>query len=82
MAQNSGHSAISDEELDGIMLQILNSFPSFGQRMIDGHLKYLGVIGFMPYLGTCLTSPDAPPYMGVIPSFRTEDLYFTCMCLV
>lgn len=36
------HSVLSDDDLDIIMLQILNSFPSFGRRMIDGHLKYLG----------------------------------------
>jgi len=40
--QNSSHSTLSDDELDGVMIQILNSFPSFGRRMIDGHLKFLG----------------------------------------
>ena len=35
-------SVLSDEDLDGIMLDILNSFPSFGCQMIDGHLKFLG----------------------------------------
>jgi len=42
LPQNSSHSTLSDEELDNIMIQILNSFPTFGRRMIDGHLKYLG----------------------------------------
>lgn len=40
--RNSSHSMLSDEELDGVMIQILNSFPAFGRRMIDGHLKFLG----------------------------------------
>ncbi|KAG9221975.1 hypothetical protein CCMSSC00406_0009183 [Pleurotus cornucopiae] len=35
-------SAIDDEELDGIVLYILDAFPGFGRRMIDGHLKFLG----------------------------------------
>lgn len=41
-SSTSSQSALSDSELDEIMSQILNSFPSFGRRMIDGHLKYLG----------------------------------------
>lgn len=35
-------SVLSDEELDEIMAYILEAFPSFGRRMIDGHLKHLG----------------------------------------
>lgn len=38
----SASSNISDEELDQIMIYILDAFPSFGRRMIDGHLKHLG----------------------------------------
>ena len=34
-------SDISDEELDSIVRQIVDSFPSLGRRMISGHLKYL-----------------------------------------
>jgi len=41
-SSSSSVSTLSDAELDAIMLQILNSFPTFGRRMIDGHLKYLG----------------------------------------
>ncbi len=40
--QHSSHSTLSDDELDNIMAQILESFPAFGRRIIDGHLKYLG----------------------------------------
>jgi hypothetical protein len=40
--RHSSHSTLSDDELDNIMVQILDSFPAFGRRMIDGHLKYLG----------------------------------------
>jgi len=35
-------SDMSDGELDEITLQIVNTFPNFGRRMIDGHLKHLG----------------------------------------
>jgi hypothetical protein len=35
-------STLTDEELDTIMLDILTTSPSFGRRMIDGHLHYLG----------------------------------------
>lgn len=42
-SSTSPQTQLPDAELDVIMLQILNSFPSFGRRMIDGHLKYLGI---------------------------------------
>lgn len=32
-----------DEELDEIMRQILESFPNFGRRLINGHLLHLGI---------------------------------------
>jgi hypothetical protein len=35
-------SNISDDELDEITAQIVDIFPNFGRRMIDGHLKHLG----------------------------------------
>lgn len=35
-------SDLSDEDLDAIMSDILNTFPTFGRRMIDGHFKFLG----------------------------------------
>jgi hypothetical protein len=35
-------SDLSDPELDEIVIYILEAFPSFGRRMIDGHLKHLG----------------------------------------
>lgn len=35
-------SSITDEELDATVLYILEAFPGFGRRMIDGHLKFLG----------------------------------------
>ena len=41
-SSTSSLSTLSDEDLDSIMVDILNSFPSFGRRMIDGHLKFLG----------------------------------------
>ena len=34
-------SGLTDEQLDAITRQILEVFPVFGWRMIDGHLKYL-----------------------------------------
>jgi hypothetical protein len=36
-------SDLSDEELDKITLQIITTFPDFGRRMIDGHLKSMGL---------------------------------------
>lgn len=41
-SSTAASSTISDEELDQIMSYILDVFPSFGRRMIDGHLKHLG----------------------------------------
>ena len=35
-------SNISADELDEITAQIVDIFPNFGRRMIDGHLKHLG----------------------------------------
>ena len=35
-------SDISDDKLDIITSQIVNTFPNFGHHMIDGHLKHLG----------------------------------------
>lgn len=35
-------SQLSDNDLDNVMRQILESFPHYGRRMIDGHLRYLG----------------------------------------
>ncbi|KAJ3473525.1 hypothetical protein NLI96_g12960 [Meripilus lineatus] len=35
-------SVLTDDELDGIMLELLNSFPTFGRRMIEGHFLHLG----------------------------------------
>ncbi|KAG6906726.1 hypothetical protein DXG01_012416 [Tephrocybe rancida] len=35
-------STLNDDSLDEIMSYILEAFPSFGRRMIDGHLKHLG----------------------------------------
>ncbi|KAF4606218.1 hypothetical protein EYR38_000267 [Pleurotus pulmonarius] len=35
-------SSITDDELDTTVLYILEAFPGFGRRMIDGHLKFLG----------------------------------------
>lgn len=35
-------SNITDDELDLITAQIIDIFPNFGRRMIDGHLKHLG----------------------------------------
>jgi hypothetical protein len=41
-SSSGASSTITDEELDNIMVYILDAFPSFGRRMIDGHLKHLG----------------------------------------
>jgi hypothetical protein len=41
-SSSGSQSDLSDDQLDSIMLQILHSFPDFGRRMIDGHLRYLG----------------------------------------
>lgn len=41
-SSTGSQSDLSDDQLDAIMVQILNSFPTFGQRMIEGHLQYLG----------------------------------------
>jgi hypothetical protein len=35
-------SAISDDELDAIIRGILDTFPDFGRRMLNGHLRHLG----------------------------------------
>ena len=35
-------SNLSDNDLDAIMRHILETFPSFGRRMIDGHLQHMG----------------------------------------
>ena len=35
-------SDLSDDALDGIVRQIIENFPSFGRRMLNGHLRYLG----------------------------------------
>ncbi|KAF5379472.1 hypothetical protein D9615_006551 [Tricholomella constricta] len=35
-------SQLEDAELDEIIAYILHMFPSFGRRMLDGHLKHLG----------------------------------------
>ncbi|KAF4590092.1 hypothetical protein EYR38_009390 [Pleurotus pulmonarius] len=41
-SSTGGVSDLNDEELDEIVLYILEAFPGFGRRMIDGHLKCLG----------------------------------------
>ena len=41
-SSTSSLSTLSNKDLDSIMVDILNSFPSFGRQMIDGHLKFLG----------------------------------------
>lgn len=35
-------SMLSDNELDSVIAHILSVFPSFGRRMIGGHLEHLG----------------------------------------
>jgi hypothetical protein len=35
-------SDLSDDELDTLIADIVQTFPNFGRRMIDGHLKHLG----------------------------------------
>ena len=42
LSSTSSQSNLPDEDLDVIMIDILNTFPTFGRRMIDGHLKFLG----------------------------------------
>jgi hypothetical protein len=41
-SSTSSISSLSDEELDDITRQIIERFPNFGRRMIDGHFKHLG----------------------------------------
>jgi hypothetical protein len=41
-SSTGAQSDLTDQQLDAIMLQILLSFPDYGRRMIDGHLRYLG----------------------------------------
>lgn len=41
-SSTGSQSDLTDAQLDSIMLQILQSYPDFGRRMIDGHLRYLG----------------------------------------
>jgi hypothetical protein len=41
-SSSGSQSDLSDNDLDEVMLYIITTFPSFGRRMIDGHLKYLG----------------------------------------
>lgn len=36
------HSGLSDDDLDSITREILEVFPRFGRRMIDGHMRFLG----------------------------------------
>ncbi|KAG2108391.1 uncharacterized protein F5147DRAFT_576953 [Suillus discolor] len=40
-SSTGSQSTLSDEELDATVLHILNLFPTFGRRMIDGHLLHL-----------------------------------------
>jgi hypothetical protein len=35
-------SDLTDDELDSLITEIVQRFPNFGRRMIDGHLKHLG----------------------------------------
>ena len=41
-SSTGNQSDLTDDQLDDIILQILQTFPEFGRRMIDGHLRYLG----------------------------------------
>lgn len=41
-ARTSQVSDLTDAELDAVMTDILRSFPNYGRRMIDGHLRFLG----------------------------------------
>lgn len=41
-SSSGAQSSLNDSKLDEIILNILNMFPSFGRRMIDGHLHHLG----------------------------------------
>jgi hypothetical protein len=41
-SSTASQSGLTDDQLDDIMLQILQTFPSIGHRMIDGNLHYFG----------------------------------------
>lgn len=41
-SSTGGVSNLSDDDLDTMTLQILENFPNFGRRMIDGHFRHLG----------------------------------------
>jgi hypothetical protein len=41
-SSTSSVSNLSDDDLDALTAQILETFPNFGRRMIDGHFRHLG----------------------------------------
>src|SRR5271170_3894100 len=41
-SSTGSQSELTDDQLDESMLQILHAFPTFGRRLIDGHLHHLG----------------------------------------
>jgi hypothetical protein len=41
-SSTSGVSNLSDDDLDTLTARILETFPNFGRRMIDGHFRHLG----------------------------------------
>lgn len=43
-SSTASQSTLSDDQLDTTMLQILTHYPTLGRRMIDGQLRYLGII--------------------------------------
>ncbi|KAL0066854.1 hypothetical protein AAF712_006049 [Marasmius tenuissimus] len=42
-SSSGAQSDLSDDELDQVIGQIVVSFPTFGRRLIHGHLKYMGL---------------------------------------
>lgn len=63
-------SDLPDEELDAIMSDILNTFPTFGCCMIDGHFKFLG--HHIPHM--CIQQSYARVHGPAISAFGVQKI--------
>ena len=68
-------SNISDQELDEIMTSILQVFPLLGQRMIDGHLCYLGHYIPWPWIQASYAHVHGAPSTGFGPQRIQRPVY-------
>ena len=64
LSSTSSQSNLPDKDLDAIMIDILNTFPTFGRRMIDGHLKFLGHHVPRKRVQQSYARVHGPPYGG------------------